>query len=114
MEKFHELAQSDEASSSALEAANHIINFHWNFYDELQGDEQGLIAATEKIVIPFFDSNGDLREATRWKNECESMMNEIMKVASADDIALEEVSKQNERRDYLDHLNKTHLWLNRA
>lgn len=71
---------------------------------------------------------------TRWKGESESILQEILKTATVKDTTLDEVCKQNEkmvkmeitihnvlgdadtheRQDYLDHLSKIHLWLNRA
>lgn len=47
-------------------------------------------------MITFSYDKGELKEATKWKNECESMLNEIMKIASIEDTTLEEVSEQNE------------------
>lgn len=39
MEKFQETNQRDASNSAVIEVANHILNKHRNFYEELQGDE---------------------------------------------------------------------------
>lgn len=97
MEKFQEVSQIDTANSVAIENANHFINRHPNFHDELQGDAQGLMDATMKTSTALSNERGRLKEASRWKNENESMLREIVKVATTKGKMLDEASEQNEK-----------------
>lgn len=134
MEKYREVHQRYVSNSVAIEATNHFINKHQNFYEELQGDAQGLKDATKKTLTTFSDDREELKEQTRWKHENESILHEILRVATTENTTLEDTSEQNERMikmeisirnaivdadmhelwDYLDHLSNVHLWLNRA